>query len=324
MTDLRAVPYEPSRRDDVWRLMEDVWGEYTTQEDFDWWFDRNPAGPRLYTLAEDGGGRLGGVLAMSFERMVVGGREVLGAVALHGATHSDFRGRGIFQLLNHVNEEESRKQGAELLFGFTNASAGPIYIARLEWLDVAAPRYWACPLRPARALRSMCSGATRGGGVRRDPGPSAVDSFDASAEATWREAAPALGSHFARDLSYLRWRYAESPRGYRILRLGRSWAVVGHKVHNGVSAGFLADLIAPPGSFREVRALVRQALHEVDADVFLTLPPRPPAQRRALASLGFVPTPQTVRVIARSLDPALAVPTATRDWHFMLGDTDFF
>ncbi|MDX6514118.1 MAG: hypothetical protein QOE36_3622 [Gaiellaceae bacterium] len=323
MNELRAVPYEPARRDDVWRLMEDVWGEYVSQEHFDWWFEHNPAGPRLITLVDDEGGRLVGTLGMSFARALVAGRELVASVTVHGATDAAFRGRGIFQLLNRVNEDESRELGAHFLLAFSSANSRPIFTGPLGWSEIAAPRYWLCPLRPLSALRSLRGRPPRGGLCSR-PGPNVVDSFDAAAERTWRDAAPALRSHFARDLEYLRWRYTESPRGYRILRVGRSYAVVGHTIHHGLSAGYLADLVAPPDAGAEVRLLLRRCLHEVEADVFMTLPPRPPAHRRALLSLGFLPTPQTIRVLAKTVEPGLELPARTRDWHFMLGDTDFF
>jgi hypothetical protein len=44
--------------------------------------------------------------------------------------------------------------------------------------------------------------------------------------------------------------------------------------------------------------------------------------RAAFASLGFVPTPMTIRLIGHALEGPL--PTGRGSWSFSLGDTDFF
>jgi hypothetical protein len=49
-----------------------------------------------------------------------------------------------------------------------------------------------------------------------------------------------------------------------------------------------------------------------------------PAQRAAFASLGFAPTPMTIRLIGKSLAPDGRVPTGKGHWYFALGDTDIF
>ena len=66
-----------------------------------------------------------------------------------------------------------------------------------------------------------------------------------------RRAAERYGSHFSREAEYLDWRYLESPRDYRCFGAYRGdelagVAVVGHTYKHGVSAGFLADLVAAP------------------------------------------------------------------------------
>ena len=45
--------------------MQETYGASMSPAEFDWWFDRNPAGPRILNEARDDDGTALGVLAMS-------------------------------------------------------------------------------------------------------------------------------------------------------------------------------------------------------------------------------------------------------------------
>ena len=134
----------------MFALLDRVRGYELDPAEFDWWFDGNPVGPRTIALAEEDG-RVVGVLGASHYRTVVGGRETLSTLPLWAVTDPDFQGRGIFQRLNGEIERAAREVGASVELGFTNKLAGPIYIAKLGWLDVHRLRIWARPLVPVRA-----------------------------------------------------------------------------------------------------------------------------------------------------------------------------
>jgi GNAT superfamily N-acetyltransferase len=303
---IETLAYEPARRDEVFELLERVRGYSTDEREFDWWFDGNPVGPRTIALAQEDG-RLAGVLGASFYRTVVQGRETLAALPLWAVTDEAFRGRGIFQRLNAEIERIAREAGATLELGFTNRMAGPIYIAKLGWLDVHRLRVWARPLLPGTVPR-------RGTVPRADP-----NAFAPAAERTYRAVAPGWPSHFVRDSAYLNWRYVESPRNYTLLQSRNGYAVVGRKELRRRETAFIADLVAP--TRRETRWLLRRAARAArGARVLLALVP--PGQLPAYAAFGFVPTPMTIRLIGHALDGEL--PTGLRAWHFTLGDTDFF
>ncbi len=144
-------------------------------------------------------------------------------------------------------------------------------------------------------------------------------------------AAAGYGSHFTRDAGYFNWRYLDSPRDYRCFGAYRDGAlvgvaVVGHTFKHGVSAGFLADLVAAPGGGDETRALVSRAVDEVrgGADALVLLPPPPSTQRAALLRAGFAPTNKKLRFIGKPLHAGARVDESSGAWHFTLGDFDFF
>ena len=82
-----------------------------------------------------------------------------------------------------------------------------------------------------------------------------VDRFGRRLDELGSRAAAGYGSHFSRDAEYFNWRYLDSPRDYRCFGAYRGdelagVAVVGHTFKHGVSAGFLADLVAAPDDAR--------------------------------------------------------------------------
>jgi GNAT superfamily N-acetyltransferase len=205
------VIVEPAERDEFLALMGETYGSAMSQAEFDWWFDRNPAGPRILNAARDEDGTALGVLAMSLARFDNG----LAAFAVHAVTSPAARGRGVFSTLELHNEQEAVAAGARWALGFTNPMAGPILVGKLGWEDLALLRIW---VRPKR-LRPRRDGGLR---VRTevDPAPRELP-----------------GHHIVRDETYLRWRYVDSPRAYA----QAGGVVVTHAVWHGLSSAVVCE-----------------------------------------------------------------------------------
>ena len=299
------------RRDEFLELMREVYGQSMTAADFEWFFERNPAGGRVLSAAEEDG-RVLGVLAMSFARAIVGGREERVAFAVHAVTHPASRGKGVFSRLELRNEERAAEAGASVALGFTNPMAGPILVGKLGWRDLYRMRLWARVLHPLRALRRRGGGGlspTRGGTLAR---------FGPEQGEAWERVRGQWGNCLVRDAEYLNWRYVDAPQDYRAFASPAGYAVVGHAVQKGFSSAVVLDLVAPR---REQAGLLRRCLREArgGADVAIGVPA--PGQRAAFVATGFVPTPMTIRVIGKPLVPGAVLPER---WHFSPGDTDFF
>jgi len=202
------VIVEPAGRDEFLALMKETYGSAMSEAEFDWWFDRNPAGPRILNAAREDDGTPLGVLAMSFARLDNG----LAAFAVHAVTTPAARGRGVFSTLELHNEEEAAVQGAQWALGFTNPMAGPILVGKLGWEDVAQLRIWVRP----KGIRK--EGRVRATAI--EPRPRDLPAH-----------------HLVRDDAYLRWRYADSPRAYA----QRGDAVVTHSVWHGISSAIVCE-----------------------------------------------------------------------------------
>jgi len=336
---IETVRYTPEHRARLVSLLERVGTTQLSDEEFAWWFERNPAGEGIVSLAVDDG-EVVGVAAMSFFRTLLGGADTRLAIPVNVATDPRYRGRGVFSTLERENETAAAASGSPLTVTFPNGASYPIFVSRLGWTSLPRLRLWARPLRAGALVRYAFGRPGERGGLREPSGAARAlrglvvrpaESFGPEVDALGRRAAAGYGSHFVRDSQYLSWRYLDSPRDYRCLAAFRGEelagvAVVGHTFKHGVSAGFLADLVAAPGDADAVRALVARGLDEVrgGADALVLLPPPSRAQRRALLRSGFAPTNKRLRFIGKALEDGVRLDERADSWHFTLGDFDFF
>jgi GNAT superfamily N-acetyltransferase len=289
------VIVEPARREEFLALMRENYGSAMSIAEFEWWFDRNPAGSRILNEARDEDGTPLGVLAMSCLRMSQG----LAAYAVHAVTTPAARGRGVFSTLELYNEQEAARAGATWALGFTNPMAGPILVGKLGWEDVTSLRIW---VRPKRVRKAQ-------GRLRVDPGMTPFED---------RHAASFDAHHIVRDAAYLSWRYADSPRPYHRFETDAGWAVVTQAPWHGYSSAVICDAVGSG-----VASLLRRCVNAVDADLAVAIVN--PGEGRAYLAAGFVPTPRTIRFIGKRLtDDAPPLPKERRAWRFTLGDLDFF
>ena len=176
-----------------------------------------------------------------------------------------------------------------MALGFTNPMAGPILVGKLGWHDLYHMRLWARPLRLRR---------TGAGGLAPRSGDY-LESFDARHAELWR--AEGYRNALVRSAEYLTWRYLDAPRDYRVLGDERGFAVVGHAVRKGFSAGVVCELVGP--AHRLLRRCVRESK---GCDIVLGVPG--PGQRAAYLAAGFVPAPGTIRVIGKPLRDGVRDP----------------
>ena len=292
----RLEAYEPRQRDDYLHLLGAAWGSRSLSTDeFDWWFDRNPAGSLRSVARIDG--RVVGVAGHSLLRMVISGEERLATFSVHATTDAAARGQGIFAALERRHEDEAEAVGAAVVLAFASKPTAPIFLGPLGWTRIGRLRIWARPL--PRVLR---------------PRPSLARSerLDHAGDA-----AAAWPNHVVRDSAYLSWRYLDSPKGYAVFRDGDGYAVLGHKVQRGRPIAYVADLVAA-----DPRRLLRACLSAARAGSIAVFALPAPGHRRAYAAAGFVPTTFSLDLMGKALAGPLDVDPAS--WRFTLGDTDFF
>jgi GNAT superfamily N-acetyltransferase len=280
---VRVAEYDPSRRADVADLMARVWGERPHERELEWFYEQNPVRPAAVLLGEADDGTVIATVAISFQRMAIGGEELEVGMPLRVATDAAYRGQGIFARLQAANEERVRDLGVRLLLTVPNAASAPVFLDRLGWQPLPPLRIWArLRVLPARLRAHQ------------------VERFDRLAT---KRHAPA-GDAVLRDERWLNWRFAEGPRPYTLLD-GDGYAAVGRRGRLGVVAAVAGGLLADAAAAVRAPALVASP---------------PPWQRRSYLLAGYVPTPRTFTVLGKPLAAGQAVPARP---HFELGDLDF-
>jgi GNAT superfamily N-acetyltransferase len=325
----QTIRYTPEHRGALVALLAQVGTTQLSDEEFAWWFERNPAGEGIVSLAVDEG-EVVGVAAMSFFRTRLNGVETRLAIPVNVATDPRYRGQGVFSTLERENEGGGSHRcaahgdlpnGASYLIFMSRLGGSTSRLTLGETLRAGRGQYasagrGAGGLRARDECRDRFTGSVRPSSVRRD--------LTGSVAALRRGTAP-----FRRDAGT--WRYLDSPRDYRCFAAYREGAlegvaVVGHTFKHGVSAGFLADLVVAPGGRNELRALLGRAVDEVrgGADALVLLPPPGRSVRRALVASGFAPTNKRLRFIGKTLRDDARLDERGATWHFTLGDFDFF
>ena len=160
-----TVRYTPERRASLVDLLARVGTTQLSDEEFTWWFDRNPAGEGIVSLAVDGD-EVVGVAAMSFFRTTLNGVETRLAIPVNVATDPRYQGQGVFSTLERENEEAAAEAGSPLTVTFPNARSHPIFVGRLGWLDLPRLRLWARPLRVGAVVRYALGRPGERGGLR--------------------------------------------------------------------------------------------------------------------------------------------------------------
>lgn len=314
-----VVEYCPRHRPAVLALMKEVQGHAASSDRFAWEFEHNPVGDTNVFLAVAGDEVVGVSCHNTFRMRLAGGSEVV-SFPLNVLTRADFRGRGVFRTLERANEEHAAQIGAALMLSFPNAESTPIFLNRLEWIALPAPRAVG---RPRSAWR-------------RKPRPPVslepVPTIGRWADEIWAENGDA-DRCIVRDTTYLNWRFVECPdRDYRVLVVRDGREIVGYfitatTVKRGIRLAYVANALLMP-SWRSAYAALRSAaLATASAPLLLDLatPVSANPSSQTLKPASYLPLPKRLNFIAKPLGNRFdEVWIRARPWSFQLGDLDFF
>lgn len=251
----------------VTRLSRAVYGVDRSMENIRWLYEKNPAGPCSFWLAEDR--QTGVVVALRpvFPwRVRVSGRDTLVAQAGDAMTHPTYRRRGLFSRLVRTAWEELRDQNIPFAFSFSNP--GSLSVCRkivvghgsragthvvLQFRRMVYPLSLEVVRRrlkvPERVLANL-DGVFQASRRRRWILPAhlsvfPIARFDAEFDRLWERQGARFGVLTARDSRYLNWRFIDAPSGrYRAIGVRTRGELAGYVAFemDGRGAGSIADL----------------------------------------------------------------------------------
>src|SRR3989304_4276487 len=125
-----TVCYILGQRAALVSLLARVGTTQLSDAEFTWWFERNPAGEGIVSLAVDDG-EVVGVAAMSFFRTALNGVETRLALPVNVATDPRYRGQGVFSTLERENEAAAAEAGSPPPRAVPHRASDPIVTRRL-------------------------------------------------------------------------------------------------------------------------------------------------------------------------------------------------
>lgn len=318
-----------------------------TEEHFIWEFEDNPVGSVNIHVAVSGEEVIGIACHNSF-KILIGGAEEIVSFPLQVVTDPRYRGRGIFSTLESSCEEEAARRGCNLMLSFPNDVSTPIFLERLGWSRIRAPRYVAQIVKPDRLVSESLTnkpvfraagtaiGATIGllERMHREPQTTMVreDRFDEWSDELWIRIRGTLDRSVVRTSDYLNWRFVDNPSSrYEIWKLvdrggtDSGYFVVGETAKKGRSIHFVASsLLLPDCADRHEqlrRALGRRSTAAIRLDLVQPIPGNAIKQ----VSWGYMPVPKRLHFIGKPLTPlGTSYLQHPLRWNFQLGDLDFF
>lgn len=251
------------------------------------------------------------------------GRTLHAVRAVDTATHPDFQGQGLFTTLTRHGLEELRTEGVAFVFNTPNDQSRPGYL-KMGWHVVGQVPVAVSLRRPSAAIRMAAARVPAGKwSLDTDAGVPAADALadtDGLAHLLDR-LAPPRGLRTARDVAFLRWRYAEGPIHYRALLRGRSIAdgVALFRLRRRGPAieATLCDVLAPATDRWASTTLIGRIHREAAPDYVIRV------QSDVLGPGWSVPVPGmgptlTWRAVTETRAPSLA------EWDLRLGDIELF
>ncbi|MGH2787266.1 MAG: GNAT family N-acetyltransferase [Actinomycetota bacterium] len=328
-------PYVDADEPEVLDLLMSSMGEGPaggrTSEFFRWKHVHNPFG-RSFMLVAEADGRIVGLRAFMRWGFAVGGEALNAVRAVDTATHPDYRRLGIFSRLT-ARALDDLVEEADLVFNTPNEKSLPGYL-KLGWEVVGKVPFCIRPMRPvafASRIRSRKSGGASDARPSLEATRAAV-LLQHGLEVDWLlERAVHEDRRFRtlRSVSFLRWRYAETPFDYRAVVSEGEEGLNGFAIFRVRPRGRLwettvSELVVDPFAGHEVRRQLLMAVAQASSVDHISVA-SPHGEAAVLARSGFLPSPASITLVAKPLRGHLpADVTAKKNWALSLGDIEVF
>lgn len=253
----------------------------------EWQYDKNPAG-QAYELITKTGDRITGHCAAIPMRHKIGPDIRTGSLGVNVMTHPDYRGRGIYVILQKEVDRLCGRNNIQFNFGFSNEYSHRNCLRRLGYQEIGRFPLWILPFNLNRIARTrqpkqgwfmraaafsanpfwrLYSAVSGTRGKARSLTVERVDSFAPEFDRLWQKAQTGATNILIRDQAYLNWRFTRHPtRKYTVFAARpepSSREIVGYLVARmteieGVRCGMIVDMLAEPTSEgrRAARALI--------------------------------------------------------------------
>lgn len=334
-------------------LTEIATGKAMHIEKWRWLFEQCPGGKAVFKLGEHKD-KIVGQYVIVPQKMIVDGKETLGALSCETITHSEYRKQGMFVTLAKEVFSKAVEQGVSIIYGFPNANSFHGFANRLGFDNFSVP-FYIRPLKSEKLFRKKFPAGWLGElmgyscqwfydnifcrhqserflGCRISLKNHLDDSFDD----LWKRAKSMYSNVVIRDCSYLKWRYmSKANPAYTILGAEdlagklRAYMVFRCYQRNGIHQGHIYDLFSDQDGQNLILPLLNrglQIMQEEGAEIAVCLLMRESSYLHALKKVGFfrAPNKKLTFVFRLNIPQVKEIPISDLSrWHITLGDSDF-
>jgi len=315
-----------------------------------WEYRENPAGS--FIVVTEYKGQIIGHVSRIPVAIKVFDTVVKGGISAELMTHPDFRRRGIFRSMARFSREESRKEGYELSYAFTNKNShaaslryGSSDVGRMvvltKYLDVHnAIARQVKNKRLARMVSPLVSLSLKALSLQKKP-PKAkgieivrLKNCDERIDSLWNTACSSHRIIVVRDRRQVDWRYFKHPDlVFDVLAAQRNGELLGYLVSTtdvgkmDRRVGYIVDVFADLSELGVVQSLVSEAIetfrregaHQVE---FWMLGEG--TYYEVLRANGFIVRTHALPMVVGSSPPTIdrRLVMDEVNWHITLGDMD--
>jgi len=202
---LNIQPFRPGDEPAILELFQQSFGCQLPEKVWAWRFRDNPSGQGLIELCWDGD-----VLAAHYAVTAVvsriAGQDYIIGLSGTTMTQSNYRGRGLFQILARKIYKRMAESGMAMVWGFPNAISHRGFVKDLGWTDIYEIPMFRLALTSRSSLPS--------------PGNETIEiqQFDLRFDKLWERVKDNSLIATKRDHKHLHWRYIKNPaESYRVL-----------------------------------------------------------------------------------------------------------
>lgn len=263
-----------------------------------WAFDGNKA---AFSVARSAG-KVVGLSSYIQSRMKFGTQKGSGFQAVDSFVTPDFRGLGLFTRLAENYAEHSKKNAADLIWGFPNDNAAPAWFGKLAWANHQQVPFLIKPLRAGYFLRKLRLGGDFPLSTSKDQNLDPVEAFDEWTDDLWDNYARDISCSTIRDRCFLTHRLLNAPQAdqYRVVaeRSSNGGAIVATRQAEK-HGGHIAYLMEAMGTdlLRGVLTSELSRLRDQGAELALAWAYPWSPNYYTLRQCGFIPLPDKLRPI---------------------------
>jgi hypothetical protein len=277
------------------------------------------------------GGEIVGLSSYIQSRMVLHGEGGVAFQAVDSFVSANMRGQGMFAELARVYGAYLHERRADVLWGFPNANAAPIWFGKLDWTDLGQVPLLIKPLRAGYFLRKLGLSVDFPLTSARDQNLKPSNRLSDWVDEVWEKSAAQIGCAIMRDRTFLEHRLFDGPyrAKYRVVadeRADGALVATRRMQNHGAELAYIMEALGGD-SLQELLVSELAKLRDEGAELALAwcFPWSP--NYRALRRSGFFPLlerfrPNRVWLGARALSSSGAVAQDRRNWYVSYLDSD--